>query len=208
MKHQISTEDLQEAETEIINSVQREEFQEEISLLCTSKNQNDAQDRASFRVMKKKSSLYKLDPFLDHQGVLRVGGRLKYANLTASEKHPVILPKRSHVTNLVVSHYHEVVKHQGRGITHNQVRSAGFWIIGGSSIISEYIAKCVVSHKLRGPVVEQKMADLPQDLVQSAPPFTYCAVDYFGPWYVKEGRREVKRYGVLYTCMASRAIHI
>ena len=52
------------------------------------------------------------------------------------------------------------------------------------------------------------MADLPEDRVQPAPPFTYCAVDYFGRWYVKEGRRQLKRYGVLFTCMASRAVHL
>ena len=52
------------------------------------------------------------------------------------------------------------------------------------------------------------MADLPEDRVQPAPPFSYCAADYFGPWYVKEGRRPVKRYGVLFTCLASRAVHL
>ena len=52
------------------------------------------------------------------------------------------------------------------------------------------------------------MADLPNDRLEPAPPFTYSAVDYFGPWYVKEGRRELKRYGVLFTCMSSRAIHL
>ena len=52
------------------------------------------------------------------------------------------------------------------------------------------------------------MENLHQDRVQAAPPFTYCAVHYLGPWYVKEGRREVKRYGVLFTCMASRAVHV
>ena len=38
------------------------------------------------------------------------------------------------------------------------------------------------------------------------PPFTYCAVDYFGLFTIKENRKELKRYGVLFTCMASRAI--
>ncbi|XP_048586131.1 uncharacterized protein LOC5508004 [Nematostella vectensis] len=52
------------------------------------------------------------------------------------------------------------------------------------------------------------MSDLPKDRVNPSPPFTYSAADYFGPWTVKEGRREVKRYGVLFTCMASRAVHI
>ena len=52
------------------------------------------------------------------------------------------------------------------------------------------------------------MADLPEDQVQSAPPFSYCAVDYFGPWYIKKGRRQLKRYGVLFTCLASRAVHL
>ena len=52
------------------------------------------------------------------------------------------------------------------------------------------------------------MADLPDDRLKPSPPFTYCAVDYFGPWLIKEGRRELKRYGVLFTCLASRAIHL
>ena len=52
------------------------------------------------------------------------------------------------------------------------------------------------------------MADLPEDRLEPAPPFTYCAVDFFGPWHIKDGRKELKRYGALFTCMASRSIHI
>ena len=62
--------------------------------------------------------------------------------------------------------------------------------------------------KLRGTPQDQKMADLPEDRLEPAPPFTFSAVDYFGPWYIKEGRRELKRYGVLFTCLSSRAIHL
>ena len=52
------------------------------------------------------------------------------------------------------------------------------------------------------------MADLPEDRVEPAPPFTHCAVDYFGPWNIKKGRKELKRYGVIFTCLASRAVHL
>lgn len=52
------------------------------------------------------------------------------------------------------------------------------------------------------------MANLPDDHLEPAPPFTFCAVDYFGPWHIKGGRCEVKRYGELFTCLASTAVHL
>jgi hypothetical protein len=93
-------------------------------------------------------------------------------------------------------------------MTLNELRERGYWIIGGASAVSNYIFKCTTCCKLRAPVQQQKMADLPEDRLEPAPPFSYSAVDYFGPFLIKEGRKQVKRYGVLFTCMASRAIHI
>lgn len=31
-------------------------------------------------------------------------------------------------------------------------------------------------------------------------------MDCFGPFYIKEGRRKLKRYGLLFTCLCSRAV--
>ena len=70
------------------------------------------------------------------------------------------------------------------------------------------ITKCVVCRRRGGKTSEQKMADLPEERTTSAPPFTYCGVDLFGPFQIKQGRKEVKRYGVLLTCLASRGVHI
>lgn len=53
------------------------------------------------------------------------------------------------------------------------------------------------------------MADLPMDrTMPGKPPFTYVGMDCFGPFYIKRGRSQVKRYGCLFTCLTIRAIHI
>ena len=93
-------------------------------------------------------------------------------------------------------------------MTLNQIRENGFWVLGSSNRVANFIRKCVICNRLRSPAQIQKMSDLPSDRVLPAAPFTYCGIDCFGPWVIKEGRKEMKRYGLLFTCMPSRAVHI
>ena len=51
------------------------------------------------------------------------------------------------------------------------------------------------------------MADLPKEHVIPSPLFTHCGADMFGPFIVKNGRKEFKRYGCIFTCMSSCAAH-
>ena len=81
-------------------------------------------------------------------------------------------------------------------------------MIQGNSAVKEMISRCVTCRRLRGKVGKQIMADLPQDRLKEEPPFTYCGVDMFGPFEIKERRNTLKQYGALFTCLASRAIHI
>lgn len=211
-KAMLQVQDMQQAKNLIIKSVQSITFPEELKSLKPSQHVKSHEDRSSApdrrSSLKESFSLRKLDPFIDSQGILRVGGRLRNASLPFEVKFPVILPRRSHVTTLVIRYFHESVKHQGRGMTLNEIRANGYWIIGGTSAAGSYIWSCIVCRKIRSAVVEQKMADLPEDRLEPTPPFTFCAIDYFGPFVIKEGRKEMKRYGVLFTCLASRAVHL
>ena len=203
--------ELKEAEKEIIKQLQAQAFPDERRALTNRAKKDNTicgVGRNKKNVLKRSSQLYKLDPFIDDDGVLRVGGRIRRANLHKDNKHPAILPKKSHITDLIICHYHKRVQHQGRGITLNEIRGSGYWIIGGSSLVAKHISKCTICRKVRGSTQEQKMADLPADRLEPTAPFTYSAVDFFGPFYIKEGRKELKRYGVLFTCMTSRAVHL
>ena len=81
-------------------------------------------------------------------------------------------------------------------------------IINCNSAVKSLIAKCVICRHLGGSICQQIMADLPRERLSQEPPFTYCGIDTIAPISVKEGRKEMKRYGCLFICLSSRAIHI
>ena len=117
-----------------------------------------------------------------------------------------VLPRKSHITDLLIRFWRAKVNHMARDITQSELRQRGYWVVGGAAAVSNCISKCVTCRKMRGPLQIQKMADLPVDRVEPSAPFLYCAVDFFGPFLIKEKRSEVKVYGVIFTCMVSRGV--
>ena len=206
----VNVAELQRAEHVIIKAAQEAVFPAELTSLRRLKTYAAEKQQCTERnfALKRNSSLYRLDPYLSNDGLIHVGGRIKRANIPHSLAHPVVLPKDSYVTQLVIKHYHQRTCHSGREITLNELRASGYWVIQARATVAAHLWNCVQCKRLRGTTLTQKMADLPLDRVEPSEPFTYSAVDFFGPFYIKEGRSEKKRWGVLFTCMASRAIHI
>lgn len=193
---------LKSAEIHILKEIQRSEFSEEVECLIKEKP------------ISKGSSIISLAPFLDSDGLLRVGGRISAAQkLVGLDVHPIIIPKKSHIATLLTRHFHEKVSHQGQKITEGKIRSSGFWIIGAKRLIASEIHHCVTCRKLRGSFCKQKMANIPKDRLTPGPPFSFVGVDTFGPWDVtarrtRGGLATSKRWAILFTCLVSRGIHI
>ena len=154
------------------------------------------------------SSLKKLNPMLDQDGMIRVGGRLKHAPLTYESKHQIILPYRHHITDLIIAHHHQESGHMGQEFVLSCLRQ-NYWIIKGRSAVRRVLSNCFACRRRSAPRGEQLMADLAEDrLKPDEPPFTYVGVDYFGPIFVRRGRSQIKNYGCLFTCLTTRAVHI
>ena len=79
--------------------------------------------------------------------------------------------------------------------------------------MAKTLSTCVPCKKSRGATITQHMADLPADRTETAPPFTNVGFDVFGPWTIQTprlrgGALNSKRWGLVFTCLCSRAIHI
>ena len=160
------------------------------------------------------SSISDLAPFLDCSGTLRVGGRLKHANMAVDIKHPRLLPAIHPISTALINHIHAEINHQGLLLTHGAVRERGFHFQNGRQLIRKMIKQCVTCRKLRAPTLDQIMADLPPDRVEEVPPFSNVGIDCFGPYLVHDGKstRRTKAtkkvWGLIIVCLASRAVHI
>ena len=172
----IDVEMIQKGQVAIFKMVQAESFDREIKHLMSKKG-----------MVPNYSSISKLDPFLDSNNIIRVGGRLRKSSLTEAEQHPVILPKKVQY-DAIIQWSHISVAHGARGLTLNQLRNKGIWIISVNAAVQKLIHRCVTCHKLGGKTSLQKMADLPVERCTEVPPFTYCGVNV---WSLPHQRKKV-----------------
>ena len=162
-------------------------------------------------VLPRSNSLARLTPYLDASNLLRIGGRLKNALLDPDAKHPLILPRESTFTRLVIADAHTKTMHGGTQITTAHIRRA-YWILGGRVPVRSFILRCVKCTRHRGISAKQLMGQLPATRVTPSRPFLHSGVDYAGPFTVKtwKGRaaKTYKSYIVLFVCFSTSAIHL
>ncbi|XP_011866509.1 PREDICTED: uncharacterized protein LOC105561264, partial [Vollenhovia emeryi] len=195
----LTTQEVDNARTFWVKRTQKGSFRRELEIL--SKDQS----------MPKTSSLLRSSPFLDANGILRVGGRLHFSDLSANAKHPLILPKDSPFTGLIIADAHLRTLHGGTQLTTAFIRN-DYWIIGGRAPIRSFILKCVRCSRFRRKRAQQLLGPLPVENITPSRAFLHTGVDYAGPFTTKtwKGRnaRTYKSYIALFVCHSTSAIHL
>ncbi|XP_062703946.1 uncharacterized protein LOC134286352 [Aedes albopictus] len=201
----LSGQEMKSAEAYLIRQTQLESYPDEVALL-----QRCQRELNQFKnPLPKTSQLYQKSPWLDQNGVLRMRGRIincDYA--TEDAKHPIILPRDHPTTKLIIAHFHRKFHHQNHETVVNEIRQKYSVpkLRGAFANVRKNCQRCKNQRVVpKVPI----MADLPATRLDAfTRPFTHVGVDFFGPYEIVIGRRTEKRWGMLVTCLTTRAIHI
>lgn len=158
-----------------------------------------------------KSRLKSLSPYIDSDGLLRVGGRLKHANIDVNATHQMILPSKGKLIVLIINDIHGKTLHGGGQVMLAYLRQQ-FWMLDARNTIRPQIHKCVTCQRHRANTASQLMGQLPSYRVQQSLPFRHTGVDYAGPMDVRRnkerGSATYKGYISVFVCMSTKAIHL
>ncbi|XP_044766260.1 uncharacterized protein LOC123322380 [Coccinella septempunctata] len=170
----LSKQELNRARTILLKISQIQSFPREVS------------DLSQHRKINGKSKLLSLTPFSDSAGLIRVGGRLEYSDLSFNKKHPIVLDCAHHLTKLLFSYEHLRNQHVGPHSLLAFIREE-FWPIGGRNMARSIVRKCIRCARHRGETVQPLMGNLPRERIVPSPPFSCVGVDYAGPFIIRHG---------------------
>ena len=199
-KGKLSEEELEESEFTWLRNRKRIVFLLEIEEPCNKGQVNQ------------KSHIVKLDQKFDQtKKLFVVGGRLQFEQIPEEAKHQIIIPHNDPVIEKLIMHLHVKAFHAGPETTLATLRQR-FWLTEGRREVKRVLGKCLTcKHWLTRPV-QQKMAPLPAERVQMAPPFTNVGLDFTGPLYlkVKESSKLTtsKAYLCIFICKDTRTVHL
>lgn len=198
-RQHLTVDEMISAKKKLISFIQSQHFNKEKRILLS-----NGKEKIS-------NQLWKLKPFIDSEGLLRIRGRLALSELSYDEKHPYILPKNHHFTALVINYFHLRALHAEAQLLLADIRKQ-FWIPDGKNSVRKVISKCVTCHRHKGKTASQLMADLPAVRVTKSRPFLHTGIDLCGPISLRtskiRGSKIYKGYIILFVCMSTKAVHL
>ena len=161
--------------------------------------------------MPRSSCVLSLHPFLDSEGILRVGGRQANAKLAYSQRHPVILHGKHPVSKLIVRSEHLRLLHAGPTLTSASLNRR-FYIIQLLKTVRSITRQCITCRRQTVRPQSQRMGQLPLERVTPGCVFEKVGIDYAGPFLIKYGMVRkptlVKAYVCIFVSLAVKAAHL
>ena len=197
----LTVNDLNRAEHYLFSNSQLRSFGHEVAQLISQPP----------RAIRNSSTTLSFNPFMSQDGLLRVGGRLSKASISMSQKHPVILSSKDHVTKLLLNYDHVNLGHCGPTLllSHTGTR---LHVVGARRLARTVCRSCVTCRKVAARAETQLMGQLPAARVTPSPPFTITGIDYAGPFTLKKGHTRkpvlVKAFLALFICFSTKAVHL
>lgn len=192
--------ELQAARLYWIKDAQRTHFASEMHCL----QQGNPIDRSS--------CLRSLNPTLQEDGLLHVGGRLVNALLIPEQtRTPIIIPRRCSLADLLIHDAHENTLHGGPGLMLAKLRRH-FWIVDGPNHVRQFVKKCNKCFRFNSSLGHQMMSALPSARITPSRPFAHTAMDYSGAIMLRSargrGQHATKGYIAVFVCLSTKAVHI
>lgn len=180
-----------------LRSQQQENFAEEIAALQKSV------------AIPTTSRLHNLSVILDEEKIIRLRSRIATAaDITPSQREPAVLDGNHRWTRLYIAWVHKQLHHGGFETTANEVRQH-YWVLRLRHAVRSEVKQCLACRIRKATPAQPSTGNHPHTrLAHHQRPFTYTGLDYFGPLMVTVGRTKQKRYGVLFTCLTTRAVHL
>lgn len=152
-----------------------------------------------------------LNPFIDKDNLIRVGGRLTNSQFNFDKIHPIILPNHHPLSKLIAEHEHVKIMHCGPQQLLSSLREV-YWPISGRNLVRQVVHNCVICAKANPKNLNQLMGALPAERLAGSYPFQITGVDYAGPFQLRDRKtrnfKTFKAYIALFICFLTKAIHI
>lgn len=156
-------------------------------------------------------ALRKLNLFVDHDGILRVGGRLSLAKLNFEQKHPALLPHKHWFTYRLIEYTHIKYLHAGVQTLQN-ILAQQFWILCPKRAIRHVISKCINCYRVNPKPLQPPMGNLPAIRLNKIKPFLNVGIDFGGPIIIRSSKLRkaprTKAYICIFVCAVTKAVHL
>ncbi|XP_055714367.1 uncharacterized protein LOC129808608 [Phlebotomus papatasi] len=194
----LTVRELRATNTLVIRAVQSGYFSDDINRLSAREK------------LANSSRIRDLNPYLDDQKILRVGGRIANAPVSSTQKHPALIPDKHPFTQLIADKIHLETCHGGPQLMLYTSRQE-YWTLRGLDVMKAARRRCVRCFRCQPHPMHQLMGDLPPYRLHFTKAFDKVGVDLCGYFLIKATLRRnasTKMYVTIFVCMVTHAVHL